>query len=349
MFQDVTLEELFQLKNKEAHTVIDVRSPTEYAESTIPGSINIPIFTDGERAEVGTLYKQKGQTAAEERGLEIFSGKLPSFIHAFKQIPTSKTVFCWRGGMRSKTAATVLDLMGIHANRLTGGIRTYRRWVVDYLQHASFTPDIIVLNGFTGTGKTEILKRLKEHGYPIIDLEGMANHRGSIFGQVGKSPSNQKRFDSLLSEELIRYQDAPFVFMEGESKRIGRVVMPDFLYDKKEHGTQVFIQLPMEERIQTILNDYQPWKYPEQINEAFQIIKKRIHTPVAKEIDDAIQNEDYVSAVPLLLSYYYDPRYNHSIEQTQRLTIDADNVEDAFIQIQKMFPLHVTTKDIAGL
>src|SRR5699024_6051372 len=172
----------------------------EFEEATIPGSINIPVFTDEERAEVGTLYRQKGKEAAKERGLEIFSKKLPSFIDAFKHIQTSKTVFCWRGGMRSKTAASVLDLMGINANRLTDGIRRYRRWVVDYLKNTSFPPDIIVLNGFTGTGKTEILIRLKEQGYPVLDLEGMANHRGSIFGQVGKNPSNQKRFDSLLSE-----------------------------------------------------------------------------------------------------------------------------------------------------
>src|SRR5699024_9345903 len=165
--------------------------------------------------------------------------------------------------------------------------------VVDYLKNASFQPELIVLNGFTGTGKTEILKRLKAHGYPIIDLEGMANHRGSIFGQVGKTPSNQKRFDALLTEEILRYQDAPFVFIEGESKRIGRALMPDFLYDKKENGAQVFIQLPMEERIQNILHDYQPWKYPDEINEAFQIIKKRIHTPVAKEIDDALYRQNY--------------------------------------------------------
>lgn len=347
MFQDITLESLFQLREKEPHTIIDVRSPKEYQEATIPGSINIPIFSDAERAEVGTIYKQKGQDIAKKRGLEIFSSKLPQFIAEFKKIPTSKTVFCWRGGMRSKTAATVVDLMGMRINRLVGGVRTYRRWVLDYLENATFPSKMIVLNGFTGSGKTAILKRLEAEGYPIIDLEEMANHRGSIFGQIGKNPSNQKRFDSLLSEKILCHHDAPFIFIEGESKRIGRVVMPDFLYQKKMQGTQVFIQLPMDERIQNILDDYQPWEYPDQINEAFQIIKKRIHTPVAKEIDDALKLEDYITAVRLLLSYYYDPRYKHSTCKKQQITIDADNVEDAFGQIQQMYPPNSLEKGIS--
>src|SRR5699024_5162832 len=111
-------------------------------------------------------------------------------------------------------------------------------------------PPLIVLNGFTGTGKTEILKRLEDQGYPTMDFEGMANHRGSIFGQIGKQPSNQKKFDSLLVDDIIRLQDVPFVFVEGESRRIGRAVLPEFIYQKKETATQLFIQLPMEERVQ---------------------------------------------------------------------------------------------------
>ncbi|MDY0395232.1 rhodanese-like domain-containing protein [Virgibacillus halophilus] len=139
MFQDIQLDDLLE-QQKNGHTLVDVRSPGEFAESTIPGSINIPVFDDEERAEVGTLYKQAGQKAAKERGLEIFSAKLPQFIAEFKKISTPMSVFCWRGGMRSKTAATVLDLMGIHANRLSGGIRSYRQWVVSELEKGEFPP-----------------------------------------------------------------------------------------------------------------------------------------------------------------------------------------------------------------
>ncbi|HEY9578000.1 MAG TPA: rhodanese-like domain-containing protein, partial [Pseudobacillus sp.] len=169
MFQDISLPNLLALQEKETHTLIDVRSPREFNEATIPGSINIPVFNDEERAEVGTIYKQQGVEAAKERGLELFSQKLPAFIAAFKAIETPMTVFCWRGGMRSKTAATVLDLMGIRANRLAGGIRTYRQWVVHELENQQFQSRLFVLNGYTGSGKTAILQRLAENGYPVID------------------------------------------------------------------------------------------------------------------------------------------------------------------------------------
>ncbi|HLQ70489.1 MAG TPA: tRNA 2-selenouridine(34) synthase MnmH [Bacillota bacterium] len=347
MFQDITLEDLLEARKSGEHTVIDVRSPKEYEEATIPGSINIPVFTNAERAEVGTLYRQKGQDAAKARGLELFSAKLPHFIQDFKNIQTPKTVFCWRGGMRSKTAATVLDLMGIHANRLTGGIRTYRKWVVDFLEHTTFSPELIVLNGFTGTGKTKLLEKLKVEGYPVIDLEGLANHRGSIFGQIGKKPSNQKRFDALLTEDIIRYRDEAFVFVEGESKRIGRAVMPDFLYQKKEQGIHIYVELPIEERIRNILVDYHPEEYPEQIDEAFQIIKKRIHTPVAKQIEESLHKREYVTAVQLLLQYYYDPRYKHSISQEQQLTIQANDVDDAFNKLKALYPLNRNNRGIS--
>lgn len=337
MFQDITLQDLFNKQNNEPHTVIDVRSPKEYHDATIPGSINIPVFTDDERSEVGTLYKQTGQEAAKERGLAIFSAKLPEFIAAFNQIETPKTVFCWRGGMRSKTAATVLDLMGIEVKRLTGGYRTYRQWVVGMLDNPEFKPDVLVLNGNTGSGKTALLKQLSQKGYPVLDLEGMASHRGSIFGQIGLQPSNQKKFDSLLVQEMLRYQDASFVLLEGESKRIGKVTIPEFLYNKKEQGLQLFIDLPVDERVRNILDDYQPWNSPDKFLEAFRLIKKRIHTPIAAEIDHDLQNGNYHNAVKQLLEYYYDPKYEHSAKQFpngRKIHLQATDSNDALLQIE---------------
>src|SRR5699024_7937582 len=145
MFQDIELKDLLHLQEKEAHTIVDVRSPGEFQEYTIPGSINIPIFSDKERAEVGTIYKQVGKEEAKERGLEIFSAKLPNFIAKFKKIDTPMSVVCWRGGMRCRTAATVLDLMGVHAIRLTGVIRSYSEWVVSELEKQHFNPELYVL------------------------------------------------------------------------------------------------------------------------------------------------------------------------------------------------------------
>ncbi len=330
------LEDIFALQGKNAHTFVDVRSPKEFNEATIPGSINIPVFDDEERAEIGTLYKQVGQEAAKDRGLEIFSRKLPDFIQAFKLIETPMTVFCWRGGMRSKTAATVLDLMGIHTTRLSGGIRSYRQWVVQELEKENFSPNFIVLNGYTGTGKTEILKRLAIKGHPVIDFEKIAGHRGSIFGQIGLEPSNQKKFDSLLVHELVRFKTEPYVFIEGESRRIGKVSLPQFIYDKKESGMQIVIHLPLTERVKIVLADYEPWKNPKRFKEAFQLIKKRLHTPIAKQIETYLNNNEFELVIELLLEHYYDPRYKHSGDQyteLQKIDIQATDVEDAFQKV----------------
>lgn len=342
MFRDITLNDLLAQKEREPHTTIDVRSPSEFNEATIPGSINIPVFTDEERAEIGTLYKQVSKDAANKRGLEIFAAKLPVFIEEFKHIETSMTVFCWRGGMRSKTAATVLDLMGIHANRLSGGIRTYRQWIVKELEEASFKPELIVLNGYTGSGKTVLLHRLAKNGYPILDLEKLAGHRGSIFGQIGLKPNNQKKFDSLLMYEIEKVNDEPFVFIEGESKRIGKILVHPFLFDKKENGFQIFIQLPVEERVKIILDDYDPTTSPEKFIEAFKMIKRRIHVPIANDIELALAENNFEVAVKLLLEHYYDPRYEYSMTKEMRennKVIQADSIDDAYDQVVRLIPV----------
>ena len=332
MFQDITLEELRVLKNKKQITVIDVRSPSEYKDATLPGSLNIPFFDDQERAEVGTLYKQTSVQAAKERGLEIMSAKLPSFIKEFGAIQGDKAVFCWRGGMRSRTTATVLSLMDIHAYRLIGGYKAYRKWVLGELETYDFKPKSYVIHGNTGTGKTNLLHRLKAQGHPVLDLEGLAGHRGSIFGQIGMEANNQKTFDSLLLEALLELQDSPYVLFEAESKKIGKVVMPPFMAQQKEIGTQIWIEMPLQARVQQILEDYRPEQYKEQCISAFRRIKSRIHVPVAAEIERCLQADLFGEAVALLLEYYYDPKYDYTANQyedIERVTFTVNNVDEA--------------------
>ncbi|MBB6733673.1 tRNA 2-selenouridine(34) synthase MnmH [Cohnella zeiphila] len=341
MIQDIDVKDWRKLREEKQIATVDVRSPSEFEAATIPGALNIPLFDDRERAEVGTLYTQTSVQAAKEKGLEIVSAKLPAFIREFAQIPGRKAVFCWRGGMRSKTAATLLSLMDIHVYRLTGGYRAYRQWVVDTLGTMSFVPPAYVVHGPTGSGKTAVLRLLQSKGAPVLDLEHFAGHRGSIFGHIGLQSHNQKMFDALLLDELLRHERAPYVLMEAESKRIGKAVMPDFLADKKEQGEQIWLDVPLETRARRILDDYRPWERPQQFLDAFRRIKLRIHTPVAAEIELCLLQEKYARAVELLLLFYYDPLYEHTSEKydsARRTVVRADSAEEAAAEIERLLP-----------
>ncbi|MBS2967613.1 tRNA 2-selenouridine(34) synthase MnmH [Metabacillus sp. KIGAM252] len=346
MFQDLSVEQLLAMQKEKKIVAVDVRSPSEYKEATIPGALNIPLFNDEERAEIGTIYKQVGVQAAKDRGLEIVSAKLPEFIKTFSAIPQHKAVFCWRGGMRSRTSATVLDLMGIKTFRLDGGVRAYRRWIVDQIENIDFKPEAYLLNGYTGSGKTWLLHQLQAKGYPVLDLEGMANHRGSIFGQIGLKPHNQKTFDSLLIKDALPLQSSPFVVLEAESKRIGKAVLPEFIAERKEQGTQLFLDIPRTERARFLVEDYQPWKHHEECMKAFYRIKARIHTPAAAQIEASLNAGEYEDAVMLLLEYYYDPRYEHTAmrySEEERITLSVKNAEEALTELVKILPVPVKT------
>ena len=341
MFKDISWTELLELQAGRTIVPIDVRSPGEFENATIPGSLNIPLFDDRERAEVGTLYTQVGVEAAKERGLEIVSAKLPSLIKEFARIKEDKLVFCWRGGMRSRTTATLLSLMDIYTYRLTGGYRAYRQWVVRQLETMTFRPEAVVLQGHTGTGKTHILRALKQDGYPVIDLEGMAGHRGSIFGAVGLKPRNQKMFDALLVRDLMAYQHSPYVLLEAESRRIGKVTVPPLIYDKRSRGFVVRIELPVEARVRQILKEYAPTEHAEACCQAFQRIRSKIHTPIAAEIDACLKAERYEPAVEMLLTHYYDPLYRHSSEQWdagehRTFVVRAKSVDEACREIRSL-------------
>ncbi|CAH0117766.1 MULTISPECIES: tRNA 2-selenouridine(34) synthase MnmH [unclassified Paenibacillus] len=333
MFQDITIEQLRELQNAGGVRLIDVRSPGEFAEFTIPGSVNIPLFDDEERAEIGTIYKQISIQAAKDRGLEIVSAKLPHLVRQFRQIEGRKAVFCWRGGMRSKTTATVLSLMGIQADRLSGGIRAYRNWVVETLANYDLRSQMIVVAGRTGTGKTEILRHLAKFGYPVIELERLAQHRGSVFGHIGMKASNQKTFESLLVQELEKWRDTPYIIIEAESKRIGKAVLPDFLVQAKTNGISIYVDMPLAQRVRNIMEVYKPQERKQQYIEAFQKIKKRIHTPVAALIESLLGEDRFEEAISLLLEHYYDPRYDYAAGNQAQIVCEAADVADAASQV----------------
>ncbi len=342
MFVDVTYEEARQRQDV---AWIDVRSESEHGESTIPHAVSVPLFNDEERARIGTVYKQESPQAAQALGLAIASAKLPVLIERINTAAAGRipVVFCWRGGMRSKTVATVIDLLGVEAWRLQGGYRAYRRHVVEHLEAMApdDVPKLIVLHGMTGVGKTMILRILADRGEPVLDLEAMAEHRGSVFGGIGLAVANQRQFDGRLLPALEEVRNAPYAFVEAESKRIGRVSMPDFLFEAKRRGINIELTATPAVRVERTLLQYRlddPEEFHEQVERALRFIEKRFSPDLRKRAFASLAVRDYHTLIEMLLVEYYDPRYRHAMNAYEQpfTAIDAADCEHAATQIQAL-------------
>ena len=339
--REISIEKFINMKKV---IPIDVRSPEEFNDYRIPGAVNIPLFSDEERAEIGTIYKQIGSEEAKWRAMEIVSPKIPSILGQIREIQKEHflpVIYCWRGGMRSKAVATFLSFSGLSIPRLIGGYRAYRQYILEKTP-TIIPPQAITLHGMTGVGKTEILLKLKEKGFPIIDLEGLANHRGSIFGTFGLSTgNNQKTFDALLFQALTEIKGAVFFIVEAESKRIGKVVQPDELFNTKLQGININLQAPMSSRVARIYQEYvepffqEEW-FQEKADNNLSFIKKRMKDPnIIATLEDALLNENYELFIQILLEDYYDPRYSYKQQEYAApfYHIDAENIDKAVEEI----------------
>jgi tRNA 2-selenouridine synthase len=337
----VPLKSIDQISNDEFH-IIDVRSPAEYEEFHIPGAINIPIFNNEERAQVGTTYKQIGRDEAKQLGIELVSPKLPTYFQQIKHMqgeePKPLLVYCARGGMRSRSLASVLLMMGLKTYQLEGGIRSFRSTIREEVEGFDYlNKKFIVLEGLTGTMKTEILKILQEEGYPVLDLEGLASHRGSIFGQVGIPEKSQKQFESELYMRLQELKDSSYIIIESESRRLGRIVLPEWIMKGKESGDRIHVNCPVHIRVKHTLDTYDPMQYKKDLMEAFNRLQKYVQPDIKEEINIAFQNDNYEKIVELLFIHYYDPKYSYAADRydTRILEITFENLEEGTKKVKE--------------
>lgn len=314
MHNVISLADALQLSSP---LFVDMRSPGEFITGHIPGAINIPLFSDTERAQIGTIYKQISVDSAKERGLSIVSAKLPAMvsqIREFYQAGRNVVIYCWRGGMRSKSVVTVLELMGISAYQLLGGYKGYRRYVLDSLINFPVKPEIVVLCGSTGVGKTTLLNMLAERNIPIIDLEGLANHRGSAFGQIGLGPpATAQNFDAQLLLQLQHLNSQPYIVVECESKRIGKVFLPEVLYQAMRQGRRILVNASIETRISRLLAEYLDifQQNHQAITDSIMVLSKRLGKKKAQALLTRFEAGDVREVVRILLTDYYDPLYSY--------------------------------------
>ena len=307
---------------------MDVRSPGEFAKGHWPGATNIPLFSDEERAAVGTSYKQEGRLPAIHLGLSITGPKLAQHAAALDELRDqgNPRLYCWRGGMRSASMAWLAEQIDLKPTLLEGGYKTYRHWVQQQFEQPW---PLRVMGGRTGTGKTDLLLALEQKGLAILDLEGLAHHRGSTFGGLGLPPQpSTEHYENRLAEVLDRHRvgAATAIWLEAESIQVGRCRIPKALFDQMQSAPVLEIQRSLEERVQQLVKVYGD-QGGEALAEATERISRRLGPQRTKQALDAIQRSDWAEACRATLDYY-DRCYDRELERTpQRNRVDLEGLD----------------------
>ncbi len=292
--------------------IVDVRSPGEFARGHIPGAVNVPLFDDEQRAEVGTLYKQRGRRVALTRGFELIGERMEDIRQALLRGSRGRAlrIHCWRGGMRSESVAWLAQRSGLSVYLLRGGYKAYRQHVLE--GNAQPRP-IRIVGGLTGAGKTDILHALERLGEQVVDLEGLAHHKGSAFGAMGqeKQPSTEM-FENLLFERLEQLDPHRPVYLEDESRSIGRVFLPEALHARMAAAPTIVVDTPRGARVERLVRDYTGFP-PEEIVAAIEKLSKRLGGQRVAQCCELVRSGDMEAAVSDILAYY-DRQYRYLIE-----------------------------------
>ena len=305
--------------------VVDVRSPGEYAYGHIPGSMNIPLFDDSQRAEVGTLYKNEGNIKAVLHGLDLTAPLMSEKLVRALEISDGSTMllYCSRGGMRSESMAWLFSMGGITPLLLDGGYKAYRNHILDELGKER---KYIVLGGLTGSGKTDILKHMMKEGKPVTDLEGLASHKGSAFGALGQPPQpSTEHFANLLHDDLTSKTDDGGIWLEDESHNIGTVFIPECFFEQMHKAPVIALMMSIETRMPRLLKEYTEFPVEKLITSVMKI-SRRLGGEATRQVVDALQEGDYPTAIRVILEYY-DKSYNYGLSKRpagQVLYIDTD-------------------------
>lgn len=312
--------------------VIDVRSPSEFSNGHIPGAHNIPLFSDEERAIVGTAYTQEGKDDAILKGLEFVGPKMVDFVEKASRLNSEKEllIHCWRGGMRSSSFAWLMKTAGFRTWTLDGGYKTYRKWV---LEQFSLPVNLFVIGGETGSGKTDILAAMRKIGAQVIDLEGLAHHRGSAFGAIGMPPQpTVEQFENNLALEWSTLNLDEPVFIEDESAGIGKVIIPESLWRQMKAATVFRLQLPLKERVARLVQDY--GQFPrERLEASILRIKKKLGGQNVKKAIEYLYEGKLPEVAEIMLTYY-DKAYAYNFVKKKKgkvieLPINNDSRESA--------------------
>lgn len=314
----VTIEEALELRKN--GIFIDVRSEAEFLSGHIPNAINIPLLDNNERRVIGTLYKQVSRKTAIKKGLDFFGPKMKTIIEEIEQLVEQRNksitsiivVYCWRGGMRSNIVAWLLDLYGFDVALIEGGYKNYRNWCLKIFNKKI---EYKLIGGYTGTGKTTIIHQLvKKLRIPVIDLESIANHRGSAFGAIGMgSQPSQEMFENILALQIsdcLKFNN--YVVLEDESQRIGTCSIPQTMWENMKSSSLIFLDLGFEERLNNIINDYGKLDRSF-LASAIIRLQKKLGGLETKTCLEFLVNKDIRNCFSILLKYY-DKSYKKSLE-----------------------------------
>ena len=324
MSQKISTGEFIQMSKD--IPVIDVRSPKEFETGHIPGAFNIPIFSNEERAIVGTKYKREGREPAILTGLEIVGNKLRSFADTSRKLSKNNKllVHCWRGGMRSSSMAWLFETVGIKTFLLEGGYKAFRKFGKSQL---SASKNLIILGGLTGSGKTEVLLNMKEKGEQVVDLEGIAHHKGSAFGALGQEPQpSNEQFENNLIYEWLSLDVSKPIWLEDESHSIGSNWIPDELFSLMRTAPTIKMELDKTIRIKRLVNEYAGFD-AQYLENCILRIGKKLGGQNVKQAIESIKKGRLDDVADITLRYY-DKSYNFGLEQRKNNTVYPVKFED---------------------